>query len=837
MAQIPAVPDLNQYGQIINQAAAQYNLDPTLIKSVIAQESSGNASAKSNKGAQGLMQLMPSIQQAYGVKDPSDPTQNIMAGTHLLSDLLDQYRGNLDQALMAYNAGSNQQNWNPGYTKMVADNYRGFLQAQQPAAQHTQAVQATPDPFTQKFGGMAPADDVFSKKFGNVGAEQSGQQSDDPFIAKFGQTAGLSKDASGNVQQLTLEQKANSDIPTDQNLAASAELQRQQQASQPKTTLDQDVQNAWQGAKEAALSAITGATTGTAAGIIGAAKGIGQSIANGTFGTHQAADSAEQMAQQYQQAATYQPQTPTGQQYTKALGDVLNQVTPVLPETAAMGAAGEALANAREAAPVVVKATAENAGQALKNGVSTVVSDMRSTPQPWEGGGVARYDLQDGKPVNTNPKNAGAAATTPDNMARATVSNASPELQAEVEDAIQSKKGAADIDQEALNRQAVADSFGIKLTAGQASRDAQLFSDEKNLRAKHPEFAQRFADQQQGLTEGLQSLKVDAAPDVYATTPAEFGDNMIDAYQQLIDAKTAEIDAKYQALRDAAGGSFPINTGELADNIQSALHKELLTHDAPASQLAAINDMAANGNMSFEQYLALRRNLGDVARTAQDGNTRRAAGLMIEQLENLPLNDDVAQLKPLADDARQTARAFYQLQAQDPALKAVVTGTASPDRFVNKYIINADTNKVQTMMQNLQDYPLAQQTAAAGVLDYLSPKGTRDITQDALNRNIQNVQSKLPVVMPAEQAKRLQDLGNVAEWIQKQPAGSYVNNSNTTSTAMRYATGAAEGMSNMHTAGVPVYRMVADKLAAMKAAKMLDKHLKPGAGIRYSERE
>ena len=57
---------------------------------------------------------------------------------------------------------------------------------------------------------------------------------------------------------------------------------------------------------------------------------------------------------------------------------------------------------------------------------------------------------------------------------------------------------------------------------------------------------------------------------------------------------------------------------------------------------------------------------------------------MIEQLENLPLNDDVAQLKPLADDARQTARAFYQLQAQDPALKAVIcpvkVKTALPDQ-------------------------------------------------------------------------------------------------------------------------------------------------------------
>ena len=59
------------------------------------------------KGAQGLMQLMPAIQQEMAVSDPFDPALNIGGGTRYLSDLLLEFRGNIDLAAAAYNAGSN----------------------------------------------------------------------------------------------------------------------------------------------------------------------------------------------------------------------------------------------------------------------------------------------------------------------------------------------------------------------------------------------------------------------------------------------------------------------------------------------------------------------------------------------------------------------------------------------------------------------------------------------------------------------------------------------------------------------------------------------------------
>jgi soluble lytic murein transglycosylase-like protein len=93
------------FQRLIHDAAARYNLDPTLIHSVIAIESNFDPKAVSPKNARGLMQLMPRTAELMGVKDSFDPGQNIDGGAHYLSDLLKKYRNDLTLALAAYNAG------------------------------------------------------------------------------------------------------------------------------------------------------------------------------------------------------------------------------------------------------------------------------------------------------------------------------------------------------------------------------------------------------------------------------------------------------------------------------------------------------------------------------------------------------------------------------------------------------------------------------------------------------------------------------------------------------------------------------------------------------------
>lgn len=91
---------------IISEAASEHEIDPDFIKAIIWAESSFNPKAVSNKGAQGLMQLMPSTARSLGVEDCMNPESNINAGVRYFKQLMIQFGGDKKLALAAYNAGS-----------------------------------------------------------------------------------------------------------------------------------------------------------------------------------------------------------------------------------------------------------------------------------------------------------------------------------------------------------------------------------------------------------------------------------------------------------------------------------------------------------------------------------------------------------------------------------------------------------------------------------------------------------------------------------------------------------------------------------------------------------
>ncbi|TLM67847.1 MAG: lytic transglycosylase domain-containing protein [Deltaproteobacteria bacterium] len=95
------------YRDIIRQNARAYQLEEALVKAVIKAESNYNPQSLSNKGAQGLMQLIPETARLMNVDDPFDPAENIRGGSNYLRLMLDRFNGNLDLALAAYNAGPN----------------------------------------------------------------------------------------------------------------------------------------------------------------------------------------------------------------------------------------------------------------------------------------------------------------------------------------------------------------------------------------------------------------------------------------------------------------------------------------------------------------------------------------------------------------------------------------------------------------------------------------------------------------------------------------------------------------------------------------------------------
>ncbi|WP_372869934.1 lytic transglycosylase domain-containing protein [Shewanella sp.] len=93
------------YERDILLAAETFSLEPALIRAVIHAESNFDPKAISRTGAVGLMQLMPGTAKDMGVRNALLPKDNIQGGSRYLSQMLVRFKGNLNHALAAYNAG------------------------------------------------------------------------------------------------------------------------------------------------------------------------------------------------------------------------------------------------------------------------------------------------------------------------------------------------------------------------------------------------------------------------------------------------------------------------------------------------------------------------------------------------------------------------------------------------------------------------------------------------------------------------------------------------------------------------------------------------------------
>lgn len=105
-ADAQAEPRQNKnFDKIIKAVAEKYNLEASLIHSIIRTESDYNPHCISSKGALGLMQLMPETAKIYGVGNPFEPRDNIEGGVRYLKDLINLYDRRTRFVLAAYNAG------------------------------------------------------------------------------------------------------------------------------------------------------------------------------------------------------------------------------------------------------------------------------------------------------------------------------------------------------------------------------------------------------------------------------------------------------------------------------------------------------------------------------------------------------------------------------------------------------------------------------------------------------------------------------------------------------------------------------------------------------------
>jgi soluble lytic murein transglycosylase-like protein len=104
-AVLQPLPTPEELRPMIESAARRHGIDPSLLDSVVANESNYDSRARSRAGAMGLTQLMPGTAAELGVKDPFDPFQSLDGGAKYLRQMIDRYGGDLSLALAAYNAG------------------------------------------------------------------------------------------------------------------------------------------------------------------------------------------------------------------------------------------------------------------------------------------------------------------------------------------------------------------------------------------------------------------------------------------------------------------------------------------------------------------------------------------------------------------------------------------------------------------------------------------------------------------------------------------------------------------------------------------------------------
>ena len=463
-------------------------------------------------------------------------------------------------------------------------------------------------------------------------------------------------------------------------------------------------------------------------------------------------------------------------------------VAPVRVEPTLAQAAPQPLVGTVDAAPnlSLVPQSAVPARSPAVQGEAAPPTQTAAAPAPQAAPGYLDPALQVPATATAAPPAAAAALPPPQ------LEHASDGLRLAV---AQAQERGTPINPATLQRHIEADTLPVpvRMSAGQAALDPTMISQEMNSRGgKAPQVSPDFYNAQgKALAQNLDVIRQNAAPDVKADNPTDHGQVLIDQYKAMDAPVVADIDAKYKALRDANGGEFPVDAPALLANTKAALKSELLTGDAPASQMSALEGLADEGKMSYEQFLNLRRNLGNVARTSTDGNTRTAAGIMVQQLEALPLQGGAADMKPLADAARGAARARFEAMDSDPAYKAAVNdgakaNEASPlaDSFVQKYLVNGPRANVMQMRQNLAGQPLAIQTMPAATMDYLRGKAKADVETGQFNANSYNnvvdkLTPKLDILMDPASAATVQQVGNVAKYTTVQPKGSFVNNSNT----------------------------------------------------------
>jgi hypothetical protein len=531
-------------------------------------------------------------------------------------------------------------------------------------------------------------------------------------------------------------------------------------------------------------------------------------------------------------ALTYQPRTPAGQAGMQAIGQIQpGEIVPRLLDVAGKPNAAQTVREVEERAGDVAPLAAEALG------------GFPVTRAAGRAGAKVFSPIQDPEaapptPFANSPQSMGAAQAVDPRLA-----TASPPLQDAVRQAAQQTGGA--VNRTAFENHLEADQHGVQLTEGQATRDPNQFSAEQN--SVHPDIKARIQAQEGQMTDALDNIRREAAPQAVQNNPIENGQTAVDSLKAYDEPIKADIDAKYEAARAAsAKGDLQMDGSSFVSDANAGLKPQSKFRFLPASVKGILDDVAgADGKMTLDDYQAYDTQLGNEiakAKAAGDGNAAFAIGKVKEALNNTkPVGAETTQAKALFDTARSAAKARFDALDADPAYQAAVNDvsmngvkrgqpSALADKFLDKYALQAPKANVDRLMGKLdtdgQD-AVTSHTLSTIRDRAITPNGT--VSPNGYNGALEKYGPKLDSLVPRGTQDSLESLGRVITNAKVPPPGHSVNFTKS-GVVMNAAKGVGSelggAMVNAKTfgMGMPVIRGIADNAFAKRS-------LAPGAGL------
>jgi len=346
------------------------------------------------------------------------------------------------------------------------------------------------------------------------------------------------------------------------------------------------------------------------------------------------------------------------------------------------------------------------------------------------------------------------------------------------------------------------------LMTGQATRDPQLFARELDLRgiqgAGKP-IADRLATQNTRLIEAVGKRGASSAPDAY-----DAGATAIKSLQDLDSKLSADVGAAYTKFRNASGSSINVPMQPIAQRLGEVLDT-YGSENLPAAVLSKFKSYGLTGDKQTKAFDLLEADkLIKIINANYDPMKASQAGALSALRKGLSESIDLADSQtqgatgPAADLLREAlgkAKSRFALHEAVPALEAAAKDPGAQEAFVRRYITSqsAGVDSVAGVVKLLspEAADAVKRNVLASILEKAAPgairgSDTAKFSQDGYRKALDAIgDRKLKLLFGDDGVSQLRQIARVSEWIQKQPVGSAVNNSNSAAQVMNLLQGVA----------------------------------------------